>query len=221
MTGINGCGTRWRTAVAVVLLLGAGMELANAGPDEDFANGMISYRRADFVTAMPLLRKAADAGHAEAQVVLASILDAAESDEEAVAYYRKAAAAGNLDGIYGLGTMLGSGEGVKKDVREAKILITRAAEGGHKQAIRSLAQVYLRGELEITEEQRKGADALKWITLAADDGFMPALEALEKAYRAGDYGLAPDTAKADELKRKIAAMKGVRDNKKRRRGDKQ
>jgi TPR repeat protein len=196
------------------------MGAANAGPDEDFASGMVSYRRADFVTAMPLLRKAADAGHTEAQVVLASILDTAESDEEAVAYYRKAAAAGNLDGIFGLGTMLGAGEGVKKDVKEARSLITRAAEGGHKLAIRSLAQVYLRGELEITEEQRKGAEALKWITLASDDGFMPALEALEKAHRTGDYGLTPDIGKADALKRKIAELKGVRD-KKRRRGDKQ
>ena len=219
MTGIKSCGASLRSAVAVVLVLGIGMGLANAGPEEDYASGMISYRRADFVTAMPLLRKAADAGHAEAQVVLASILDAAESDEEAVAYYRKAAAAGNLDGIYGLGTMLGSGEGVKKDVKEAKILITRAAEAGHKQAIRSLAQIYLRGELEIAEEQRKGTEALKWVTLAADDGFMPALEALEKAYRAGEYGLTPDAAKADELKGKIEALKGVKD-KKRRRGDK-
>jgi TPR repeat protein len=115
--------------------------------------------------------------------------------------------------------MLGSGEGAKKDVKEAKILITRAAEAGHKQAIRSLAQVYLRGELEIADQDRKGAEALKWIALAAYDEFMPALEALEKAYRAGEYGLAPDVAKADELKRKIASMKGVRDNKKRRRGE--
>lgn len=220
MTGIKSCGACGRYVVAVALIWGLGIGLANAGPEEDFANGMISYRRADFVTAMPLLRKAADAGHAEAQVILASILDTAESDEEAVAYYRKAAASGNLDGIFGLGTMLGSGEGVKKDVKEAKVLITRAAEAGHKLAIRSLAQVYLRGELEITEEQRKGPEALKWITLAADDEFMPALEALEKAHRAGEFGLAPNAAKADELKRKIAGLKGVRD-KKRRRGDRQ
>jgi uncharacterized protein len=220
MTGIKWCRGYWRSAVVAALVLGFGMGSANAGPEEDFAKGMISYRQADFVTAMPLLRKAADAGHAEAQVVLASILDAAESNEEAVAYYRKAAAAGNLNGIYGLGIMLASGEGVKKDSKEAKILITRAAEGGHKQAVHSLAQMYLRGELEITEEQRKGTEALKWITLAADDEFMPALEALEKAYRDGDYGLAPDVAKADELKRKIDALKGASDKKRRRGGKK-
>ena len=219
MAGNNLYRACLRSAVAIVFLLGVGTGLTYAGVDEDYANGMISYRQGDFVTAMPLLRKAADAGHAEAQVVLASILDAAESNEEAVAYYRKAAAAGNLDGIFGLGIMLASGEGVKKDVKEAKILITRAAEGGHKQAIRSLAQIYLRGELEVTEEQQKGAAALKWITLAADDNFMPALEALEKAYRAGEYGLAPDAAKADELKRKIDDLSGVNKDKKRRRGD--
>lgn len=218
MIEIKSYGACWRYVVAVALIVGMGS--ASAGPDEDFANGMISYRRADFVAAMPLLRKAADAGHAEAQVILASILDASESDEEAVAYYRKAAAAGNLDGIFGLGTMLWSGEGVKKNVKEARALITRAAEGGHKQAIRSLAQAYLRGELEIGEEQRKGPEALKWITLASDDGFMPALEALEQAHRAGEFGLVPNVAKADELKRKIAGLKGVKD-KKRRRGEKQ
>lgn len=218
MKGNNSFGAYWRSVVAVIVLLGAGTGLAYAGSDEDYANGMISYRQGDFVAAIPLLRKAADAGHAEAQVTLASILDAAESNEEAVVYYRKAAATGNLNGLYGLGIMLASGEGVKKDVKEAKILITRAAEGGHKQAIRMLSQVYLRGELEITEEQRKGAEALKWITLAADDEFTPALEALEKAYRAGEYGLAPDVAKADELKRKIDVLRGVTD-KKRRRGD--
>ena len=221
MTGFKKCGVFWRSTIALALILGAGVESANAGPEEDFANGMISYRRSDFFAALPLLRKAADAGHTEAQVILASILDTAESDEEAVAYYRKAAAAGNLDGIYGLGTMLSAGEGVKKDPKEAMILITRAAEGGHKLAIRSLAQVYLRGELDIGEERRKGAEALKWIVLAADDEFMPALEALEKAHRAGEYGLAPDVAKADALKRKIAQLKGVRDKKRRRGGDKQ
>lgn len=207
--------------MVVALLLGIGTGSVHAGPDEDFAAAMISYRRADFATAVPLLRKAADAGHAEAQAVLASVLDASDSDEEAVVYYRKAAAAGNLNGIFGLGTMLAAGEGVKKDVQGAKVLITRAAEGGHKQAIGVLAQVYIRGELEITEDERKGKEALKWITLAADDGFLVALEALEKAYRSGDYGLAVDPGKAELLKQKIMKIKGVKDKKGRRRGDRE
>ena len=221
MTGRKSHRRFRRAAVVVALLLGIGTGSVHAGPDEDFAAAMISYRRADFATAVPLLRKAADAGHAEAQAVLASVLDASDSDEEAVVYYRKAAAAGNLNGIFGLGTMLAAGEGVKKDVQEAKVLITRAAEGGHKQAIGVLAQVYIRGELEITEDERKGKEALKWITLAADDGFLVALEALEKAYRSGEYGLAVDPGKAELLKQKIMKIKGVKDKKGRRRGDKE
>jgi len=221
MTGSRLQAGARRAAVAVALLLGIGVAPAYAGLDEDFATAMISYRRADFATAVPLLRKVADAGHAQAQAVLASILDASDSDEEAIAYYRKAAAAGNLDGIFGLGSMLAAGEGGKKDVKEARVLITRAAEGGHKQAVGALAQAYIRGELEITEEQQKSKEALKWINLAADDGFLIALDALEKAYRTGAYGLAVDPGKADQMKQKILKIKGIKEKKGRRRGDKE
>ena len=214
-------GKSGRAAVAgsILTLLAGGP--AHAGPEEDFASGMISYRRADFATAIPTLRKAADAGHAQAQALLASILDAADQDEEAVAYYRKSAASGNLDGIFGLGTMLAAGEGVAKDVKEARKLYTRAAEGGHKLAIAAMAEAYIRGELSISEGERKGADALKWISLAADDNVVAALEEMEKAYRTGDYGLAMDSVKADQIKQKLVAAKGLKERKGRRRGDKQ
>jgi TPR repeat protein len=192
-----------------------------AGPEEDFASGMISYRRTDFSTAIPALRKAADAGHAQAQAVLASVLDAADQDEEAVAYYRKSAAAGNLDGIFGLGTMLATGEGVAKDFTEARRLYLRAAEAGHKPAIAAVAEGYIRGDLGIAESERKGAEALKWISLAAEDNVVAALETLEKAYRGGEYGLGVDLVKADQFKLKLAAAKGVKEKKSRRRGEKQ
>lgn len=207
-------------AVAFVLSFGIGMELAKAGVDEDFALGNTAYQGGDFVSALPLLRKAADAGHAQAQAVLASILDISGADEEAVAYYRKSAAAGNLDGIYGLATMLAAGEGVKKDVPEARALFVRAAEGGHKQSVIVVAQAYIRGELEIASEQRNGKEALKWINMAADQGFVPALEALGQAYRTGSYGLAVDPKNADLIKQKIDKLVGAKDTKKdRRRGE--
>lgn len=201
----------------LVFALGSGH--AGAGQEEDFAAGMLSYRRADFSTAIPLLRKVADAGHAEAQAVLASILDAADSDEEAVAYYRKSAAAGNLDGIFGLGGMLANGEGVAKDVKQARSLYLRAAEAGHKQAISAIAQAYIRGELDIPEDQRKGQEALAWINRAADDGFVLAIETLEKAYRTGDFGLSVDIQKADLLKKKLMTISGAKEKKGRRRGE--
>lgn len=205
-----------RLLVASLLILGL-TGGACAGVEEDYAAGLLSYQRADFATAIPVLRKAADAGHAQAQALLASILDAADQDEEAVAYYRKAAAAGNLDGIFGLGTMIAAGEGVAKNVGEARKLYIRAAEAGHKPAIAALAAGYIHGDLGIPEAERKGAEALKWITLAADDGLVTAMETLEVAHRTGGYGLAVNIAKADEYKKKLDALKGVKERKGRKR----
>lgn len=210
----------WSRSVLVGMLMAAmaGGQAA-AGQAEDLAAAMTAYRRADFSTAIPLLRKVADAGNAEAQAALASILDASDSDEEAVAYYRKSAAAGNLDGIFGLGSMLAVGEGVAKDVKEARILYLRAAEQGHKPAISAIAQAYIRGELDIPEDQRRGPEALAWINRAADDGFVLAIETLEKAYRSGDYGLPVDLQKADQLKKKLLTISGAKEKKGRRRGE--
>lgn len=207
--------------LAAMVFVGATIPLAMAGAEEDFKEGMISYQRADFANGIPLLRKSADAGHAQAQAVLASILDAADSDEEAVIYYRKSASLGNLDGVFGLGTKIAVGEGVKKDEKEGLALIQRAAEAGHKDAIGAMAQAYIYGELGISVEQRKSGDASKWITQAADLGFIVALEAMEKAYRSGDFGFAADVSKADAVKKKLLTIKGVSEKKGRRRGDKQ
>ncbi|MCM2307124.1 MAG: sel1 repeat family protein [Sulfuritalea sp.] len=220
MTVFKSCRNSWQLAGLAFLIFAAGTSPASAGADEDYAAGMVQYERNDFTNAMPLMRKAADAGHIKAMIILATMLDAAEVDDQAAAYYRKAADAGSLDGVYGLATMYASGDGVKKDVQEARNLIIRAAEGGHQQATWVLAQAYIRGELGIPDDQRDGKDALKWITLAADKEFLPALEALEKAYRSGGYGLAPDIAKADELKLKINKHRGVTEKKPRRRGEK-
>jgi TPR repeat protein len=204
-------------AVIVASVLGLSGS-ALAGPEEDFLEGMKLVARVDYVSAIPYLRKAADAGHPAAAAVLGSIEYDANNDEEAIKYYRKAATAGNLPGMFGLASMLSGGEGGKKDVVEARALFEKAADLGYAPAIQALAQAYIYGELEIPENQRKGADALKWITRAGDLGYIRALEVLEQAYLTGDYGLAVDPVKADETKRKIIALKPPA-QKKRRRGE--
>jgi len=177
---------------------------------------MVSYQRTDFFVAVPLLRKAADAGHIEAAVVLGTIYDGAEQDEQAVIYFRKAADAGNLEGMYGLANMLAAGEGVTKDVEAAKALFIKAANAGHITSIQLMAQAYLRGELGIPEEQRKGAEALNWIVRAADLNFIPAIEELQQAYLSGDYGLTVDPAKSEQMKQKIISLKPIQPKKRRR-----
>jgi TPR repeat protein len=216
MAGNGSYGScRW---IALAVLVFAGSGTANAGADEDYAAGMVAYQRTDFFVAVPLLRKAADAGHVEAAAVLGTIYDGAEQDEQAYIYYKKAADAGNTDGMIGQATLLLSGEVVPKDVDAAKALIFKAANAGNKIAVQILAESYLRGGLGIPEADRKGPDALKWITAAAELSFIPALETLQQAYLSGDYGLVVDPAKSEEMRQRILSLKPPPPQKKRRRG---
>lgn len=181
-----------------------------AGSEEDYQAGFKAYRNGDLVGSMVPLRRAADAGHAAAQALLGDILDKAESNEEAIVYFRKSADQGNADGQYGLGAMHAAGEGVSKDPVEARKWITRAADQGHKQAVNALAQAYLSGELGIDEGARKGPVALERLRKAAANDYVPAIDALAKAYRTGDYGLTPDTREAEQLVARANKLRGVK-----------
>jgi TPR repeat protein len=183
--------------------------LAWAAPEDDYRLGADAYRAGDVVKAMALLKSSADAGHAPSQSLLAYILDQAEFDEEAVAYYRKAAAQGNAEGEYGLGSMYSAGEGVKRDPAEARKWITRAAEHGLAAAINALAHAYIDGDLGIDETERNGAEALRWVRLAAESNYLPALERLASAYRTGAYGLTVDVKQADALDARSRAVRGI------------
>ncbi len=186
---------------------------ALAGPAEDYSEGSKHYESGDLITALPPLRKAADAGHASAQALLAEILQQADSGPEAIAYFRKAAVQGNADGQFGLGSMLAAGEGEDKNLGEALKWITKAAEQGHKLAINELALAYITGQLGVTEKQQQSADALRWINIAAENGYITAMEKLASAYRNGELGLAVDLKLADqwtETTRKALGLKKER-----------
>ena len=191
------------------LLFAWQMTSAHGAPEDDYRAGSQAFRRGDVVEAMAMLKKSADVGHAPSQALLAYILDKAEFNEEAVAYYRKAAAQGDADGELGLGSMLAAGDGVKRDADEARKWITRAAEKGHTGAINVLAQAYIKGELGIDEAQRKGPEALRWVRRAADANHPSALEQLASAYRTGGYGLALDPKQAEVLEAKARAARGI------------
>jgi len=191
------------------LLLSSQVGLALAVPEDDFRAGSEAYRRGDVIEAMAALRKPADAGHAPSQALLGYILDKAEFNAQAVAYSRQAAAQGDRDGEYGLGSMHASGEGVKRDPEEARKWIMRAAEKGHADAINALAQAYISGDLGIDETQRNGADALRWVRIAADAGFLPAIDSLARAYRSGGYGLAANAEQAAIFEAKARSIRGV------------
>lgn len=203
---LRGNYARWLALGALAFL----SHWAWAGPEEDYQIGLKAYRGGDLVGSMSPLRRAADAGHAGAQALLGDILDKAESDEEAVAYFRKSAEQGNADGQYGLGAMYAAGEGVKKDPAEARKWITRAADQGHKLAVNTLAQAYITGGLGLEESALRGADALTRLRQAAGNDYLPAIDVLAKAYRAGDYGLAPDAKEAEQLTARANKLRGVK-----------
>lgn len=182
---------------------------AFAAAEDDYREGLKFYQTGDVTTAMARLRKAADIGHAPAQVLLADILDQAEFNEDAVNYYRKAAEQGNADGEFGLGGMYASGEGVKRDAAEARKWITRAADKNHLRAMTALAQAYISGGLGIEEKERGGEDARRWITRAADSSYLPALDYLAKAHRTGMLGLAVDLKQAEAMEAKARNIRGV------------
>jgi TPR repeat protein len=101
--------------------------------------------------------KAAEAGSALAQARLAWIHDLSEENEAAVKWYRASADQGHPDGQYGLAEMYAKGEGVEKDLDEAVLWFTRAAENGNLRAQRVLISAYKNGVLGQTADPLKAA----------------------------------------------------------------
>jgi TPR repeat protein len=131
--------------------------LAWAGPVEDTERAEQSLRNGDLITAITLLRKAVDLGHAPAQARLADLLDVAEQDAQAVELYRQAAQQGNAAGEFGLGRMLAQGEGVERDVKQGLSWIQRAADKDHAPAIEWLARAYRAGDLGLSRDPQQAA----------------------------------------------------------------
>lgn len=183
--------------------------LAIAGPAEDFAAGSAAYRQGDVRGAMASLRKAADAGHARAQVLLGSILDAAKQDTEAASYFAMASAQGDAEGTYLLAGLYATGEGVPQDLAKARALLEKAAATGHRESIVALALAFARGGLGLTDAERASSAAAEWLRKAADGGHVPSLERLAAAHRNGELGLARDAKAAEELEARARALRGT------------
>lgn len=139
----------------LVLSWGLSTPLAQAGPQQDTEDAEKEFARGDLVASITLWRKAAQQGYAPAQVRLADILDKAEEDAEAAEWYRKAADQGNADGEFGLGQMYLKGEGVQKDLEQARTLILRAAEKNHQGAMMLMMESYQYGRLGLAVDAGK------------------------------------------------------------------
>lgn len=117
----------------------------------------------DLIAGMRLLRAAAQAGEARAQARLGEILDKAEEDKEAVAWYRKAAEQGDAAGQFGLGMAYLAGEGVPRDAGTALVWIRRAAEQDFQNAVEAMADAYRDGSLGLAPD---AVEAARWAARA-------------------------------------------------------
>lgn len=198
--------------LAAGLFLFSGTLLAAA--EDDYQAGLKSYRTGDIVGAMPPLRQASLEGHAKAQALLAEILDRTDFDDDAIALYRKSAEQGDTDGMFGLGVMTVSGEGTKKDLIAGRQWILKAANAGHTQAINTIAQGYLKGDLGFTEGERNTPEALGWVKRAAENDYLPAIDALAAAYGSGNaFGLPVDRALAEQYQAQANRIRSLDPNK--------
>ncbi len=188
------------------LVLAPGITLAD--PVADYERGLQAYRIGDVVGAMAPLRSAADAGHAAAQALYGTILDAAEMDEDAVRYLRMAADQNDPDGQYGLAKMYLTGEAEAPDEKSASRLIRAAAEQGHERAIITLGLAYIAGNARLEANDPNDPDAARFIVKSAELGDVGAMDALIDAYREGQFGLEPNAAQSERWAARVAEIRG-------------
>lgn len=143
---------------------------ALAGPEQDSELAEKEFARGDLVASLALWNRAAQLGYAPAQARLGDILDKSEEDVQAVEWYRKAAAQGNAAGEWGLGQMYVKGEGVKKDLEQARSHIARAADKGHLDAVVLMMEAYRTGALGVTVDHTQ-ADAWEAKLIALSPGY--------------------------------------------------
>jgi TPR repeat protein len=147
------------------------MPWAAAEPVQDNQAAEMEFSRGDLGAAISLWKRAAQAGFAPAQARLGDILDSAEENADAVAWYRLAAEQGNAAGEAGLGQMYAKGEGVAQDLAQARLYISRAAQQGHVLAMRTLVEAYRSGGLgfEVDAAQADAWEAKVAARLAAEE----------------------------------------------------
>lgn len=164
--------------------------------------GLDAWQAGDMIGALSHYHVAAEAGLALAQAKLGYIYDQSNDDEKAVHWYREAAMQEHPDGEFGLGEMYAKGEGVEQDFDLAVEMYMRAAAGGHAQARRVLANAYEHGALD---RETSAAEALRWLTLAANSGDTNAMNRMVSLYRDGGLGVKPDPAEAEQWQARVDA----------------
>jgi uncharacterized protein len=157
---------RCKSVAATVLLLAVAWPLASrAGAYED---GDSAFHRKNYEVALQHWRPIAMAGHADAQLGIATIyyggLGVAMDYDLAFEWCAKAADQGVPRAQYLLGAMYRDGKGVQKDQAEAVVRFRKAADHDVPGAHYSLGLMYLNGEGVVADY----GESYYWLSLAAE-----------------------------------------------------
>ena len=188
------------TAIAIGWAFAA--SAADPDAEAEMQAGLDAWQAGDMIGALSHYHVAAEAGIALAQAKLGYIYDQSNDDEKAVHWYREAAQQFHPDGEFGLGEMYAKGEGVDQDFEVAVEMYMRAAVNGHAQAQRVLANAYEHGTLA---REVSRAEALRWLTLAANSGDINSMQRMASLYTDGGLGITPDPAQAQQWQARVEA----------------
>ncbi len=186
----------------------AWLDAANGGlADGQFLCGVCQRdgigTRINATAAAQWFRKAAEQGHARAQVALGNAFyygnGVAKNAAEAVRWFRNAVDQGDVGAQVNLGVCYANGAGVVKNAAEAVRWYKKAAEQGYAIAQYNLGLCYANGD----GVEKDTAEAVRWGKKAAEQGYAEAQYNLVLCYANGD-GVEKDTAEAVRWLRKAA-----------------
>jgi predicted Zn finger-like uncharacterized protein len=146
-------------------------QAASGSADAMCVVGQHYLKQEDYESALPWLRKSAEANHPTALRELARMYDSGRSvaadHTEAMKLFRRAAAGGDAWAMYSMGTFYEEGQGVKKDIREALRWYRKSANvGNDARPMQRLAELYETG----SGVKKDPATALQWLRKSAGIG---------------------------------------------------
>jgi Sel1 repeat len=188
----------------LAVLFAAGVLVSGAVPGHaGVGEGFAAYLMRDYETAYREFLTEAQRGDPSAQHMVGILYQNGQgvpkNNDDAVAWYRKAAEQGYDRGQYNLGIMYHHGWGVPEDRAEAVRWYRAAAEQDYDRAQYNLGEMYDHG-WGVPEDQ---AEAVRWYRAAAEQGYDRAQFSLALKYEYG-RGVPKDDAEAVAWYRKAA-----------------
>ena len=143
----------------------------------DFEDGLIAYRKEDYVLALSKFELSAEQGNEKAQFILGLMYDigqgAAKNDNEALNWYVKSAEQGSDTAQL----LLGLKKAIEQNGVEAVYWLTKAAEQGNADAQMTLGRMYQENSMGVEEND---FEAMRWYQKAFEQGAAYAQEGLNE-----------------------------------------